>query len=634
MSNKRLGAILLSIPFLTLAAACGPSSEASSNTAIVSPSSEVTSAVTTSVEMVPAQTGLAEHVEYEFTGTMATSIGDAKVIADLFFDKTYSIIATVMTYSSKSSWGTWEYAAKVFTLTDTDNSLSFKTTVNDNTYSFTMDIKGTAVPMTAAMTGYKAITELHVDPNPSTTPTDPTLISTKKVVTVFKTEGADGFYVDFYDNGKLAVNNTQASQELGSGTWSYSEVEGLKIKVDDKDVTVAFKNDIYGFSISVHGYSRDYSITKAELVSDIERGGPAVKAADRYSATSDADWATLWADKESTDKGGEYVSANIYADATLDPQMETVVPKADFVPLEASKQGTIKRLDYTSYIYSYYYYNSIPESNWEKVYKTAYVYLPAGYDSTQKYDVYYLMHGAGGSEDDWFAMNCDGTTVRQGGDFMLMADTLISQGKIKPTIFVSATTNTDISVLKDGKARNSFNASYQNADFPYELENDLIPAVEAKYSTYAAGNVTHANLVATRDHRAFAGLSMGAYIVWNTMPKTIDVMSYYAPIANGCDTSSGAAGISSQKTAADKLFTEMTSGDNASYKMGYLFAACGKRDHTWDAHMPTVDEFYDKGKDSYFTYGDNFYSFNPADGTHSAKYFLLGVYDSMKVFFK
>jgi hypothetical protein len=67
MSNKRLGAILLSIPFLTLAAACGPSSEASSNTAIVSPSSEVTSAVTTSVEMVPAQTGLAEHVEYEFT---------------------------------------------------------------------------------------------------------------------------------------------------------------------------------------------------------------------------------------------------------------------------------------------------------------------------------------------------------------------------------------------------------------------------------------------------------------------------------------------------------------------------------------------------------------------------------------
>lgn len=42
-----------------------------------------------------------------------------------------------------------------------------------------------------------------------------------------------------------------------------------------------------------------------------------------------------------------------------------------------------------------------------------------------------------------------------------------------------------------------------------ELINDLIPAVESTYSTYAA-DTTPDGLRESRDHRAFCGFSMGS----------------------------------------------------------------------------------------------------------------------------
>ena len=64
-------------------------------------------------------------------------------------------------------------------------------------------------------------------------------------------------------------------------------------------------------------------------------------------------------------------------------QYTTPVPSEFFQA--ASQQGTIELLEYDSKDYTS---SSRPATR-----KPAYVYLPYGYDPTQKYDVIYLLHG-------------------------------------------------------------------------------------------------------------------------------------------------------------------------------------------------------------------------------------------------
>jgi enterochelin esterase-like enzyme len=67
-----------------------------------------------------------------------------------------------------------------------------------------------------------------------------------------------------------------------------------------------------------------------------------------------------------------------------------------------------------------------------KLRRRMYVYTPAGYeDSSQKYPVLYLLHGAGGDEDAWFNM----------GRASLIMDGLISDKKAKPMIVVMTNGN-------------------------------------------------------------------------------------------------------------------------------------------------------------------------------------------------
>ncbi len=112
--------------------------------------------------------------------------------------------------------------------------------------------------------------------------------------------------------------------------------------------------------------------------------------------------------------------------------------------------------------------------------KTAYVYLPHGYDPAQTYDLLILCHGIGGSEAEWGLPSGDSRVKR-------IMDNLIAAGEIRP--FLVVTPNG-----RAGKAGNE--AFYQ---FDRELRNDLLPALQERYA------------VDIRDrHRcAMAGLSMG-----------------------------------------------------------------------------------------------------------------------------
>ena len=106
------------------------------------------------------------------------------------------------------------------------------------------------------------------------------------------------------------------------------------------------------------------------------------------------------------------------------------------------------------------------------------------------------MHGRGGRTGEFFT-----------GSIKNMPDNLIEKDDIKPVIAVSPSfyndnTDTDFS--------SSVNTLRQ---FHKEFENDLMPAVEGKYHTYAK-DTTKKDLAASRDHRAFGGFSLGSVTTW------------------------------------------------------------------------------------------------------------------------
>ena len=113
------------------------------------------------------------------------------------------------------------------------------------------------------------------------------------------------------------------------------------------------------------------------------------------------------------------------------------------------------------------------------------VYTPPGYSSDRKYPVLYLLHGIGGDETEWqrFAKP----------DVLL--DNLLAEGKIVPMIVVMPNGRAQKNDRPEG---NIFAAAPAFATFERDLLDDVIPAIESRYSVQA-----------DREHRALAGLSMG-----------------------------------------------------------------------------------------------------------------------------
>ena len=128
----------------------------------------------------------------------------------------------------------------------------------------------------------------------------------------------------------------------------------------------------------------------------------------------------------------------------------------------------------------------------KEITKEANVYLPYGYSRDKKYNVLYLMHGIGGDEAEWGMVDEDSLVKR-------MMDNLIYYKEIEPFIVVTPNGRSTENCAREGSDYNSFYV------FGKELRSDLIPYMEAHYSTYAV----EGDPSASRMHRAMAGLSMG-----------------------------------------------------------------------------------------------------------------------------
>lgn len=113
------------------------------------------------------------------------------------------------------------------------------------------------------------------------------------------------------------------------------------------------------------------------------------------------------------------------------------------------------------------------------------VYTPPGYTTERKYPVLYLLHGIGGDETEW----------QRFAQPEVLLDNLIADGKAVPMIIVMPNGRAQKNDRAEG---NVFESAPAFAVFERDLLDDVIPAIESRYSTYT-----------DREHRALAGLSMG-----------------------------------------------------------------------------------------------------------------------------
>jgi enterochelin esterase-like enzyme len=152
--------------------------------------------------------------------------------------------------------------------------------------------------------------------------------------------------------------------------------------------------------------------------------------------------------------------------------------------------------------------------------RRVYIYTPPGYESGKaKYPVLYLLHGAGGDEDAW-------TTL---GRACQILDNLIAQGKAVPMLVVMTNGNSNQAAspgeapeIKENAAASSGPGGMLSGKFEESLVKDVVPFIEKHY-----------RVVADKDHRAIAGLSMGGFHTQNITNANPKMFSYIGVMSMG-----------------------------------------------------------------------------------------------------
>ncbi|MCR5803349.1 MAG: hypothetical protein K6G47_03715 [Clostridia bacterium] len=273
---------------------------------------------------------------------------------------------------------------------------------------------------------------------------------------------------------------------------------------------------------------------------------------------------------------------------------ESEIPTDYTMSFKGGESGTVEKITYTAKDYI---------GDGEGCEKSAFVYLPAGYDPEGQYNVIYLMHGIGGNEYEW-GLNLEASELK------FIFDNLIGNGDIDPVIVV--TPNGKALGCKHDQDMDSF------YNFGYELRNDLIPYIEENYATYAEFSADGYDLSATREHRAMAGLSMGGMQTINIgIGECMDLFSWFG--AFSAAPTSNAASV-----------TAATINDS-EYTVDYFYNICGTEDDiaysSASNAAKTLPDICDK-----MIPNENF-TWQQQEGGHDWPIWYLGIYNFAKIAF-
>lgn len=269
---------------------------------------------------------------------------------------------------------------------------------------------------------------------------------------------------------------------------------------------------------------------------------------------------------------------------------------------ETDHRGEVRRFSYDTQTYD--------EKESRPLRKGAWVYLPHGYDEGRQYDILYLLHGGGVNEDWWF---------KTFPDTVFMLDNMVERQICPPCIIVTPTYYRGEEEDRD--------AEYITEHFCHELRRDLIPAVESAFSTFAGRNVSEDNLVRTRSHRAFAGLSLGSMTTYRAaLYNNYDLFSWYGPFS-GCCGPKGDRGAE-----VERIVSTLAEGERRGLKLDYLFCCNGDRDIAYEEHREIMDKVLPLCPQ--LIPGENYDFYTIPGGVHDMKAWQLDLYHALQVFFR
>jgi enterochelin esterase family protein len=200
------------------------------------------------------------------------------------------------------------------------------------------------------------------------------------------------------------------------------------------------------------------------------------------------------------------------------------------------------------------------------------IYTPPGYDSgNARYPVFYLLHGGGDEDSGW-------STIGRAG---FIIDNLLAQKKAKPMIVVmpngSMPRPANAPPADAGAGRGAGAAGTTAQDrFASDLLKDIIPYVEKHY-----------RVLANKDNRAIAGLSMGGGQTLRVAPTNLDKFAYIGVWSSGV----------SQQAQADfeKRNAEFLDNPDKTNKMVKLFwIGVGAKDPLANASAKNLVELLNK----------------------------------------
>ncbi len=282
---------------------------------------------------------------------------------------------------------------------------------------------------------------------------------------------------------------------------------------------------------------------------------------------------------------------------------ETVFRKYDnkFYDEPSEKPGTVVRLDYTTDAYG------AEQPGWVNV------YLPYGYDQngTERYNIIYFLHGTNETQDSFIGMDKVKNAI----------DNMIEVGICEPFILVCPTYYYDYE-----------NRAIDMAAFSQkEMRNDIMPAVESTYRTFAE-TVDDAGFIASRDHRAFGGFSRGCYACWHQFFNSLDRAKWFLPFSANI-SSATEMGLDmpveeQMQLVKDALATQAEYRDSF-----YIFAACGgKRDMMYEVNAALMTALIADTED--FSFGLNpaennlYYCIsNELHTTELSRFYLYNAFD-------
>ena len=255
--------------------------------------------------------------------------------------------------------------------------------------------------------------------------------------------------------------------------------------------------------------------------------------------------------------------------AALAEEVTFATPEGYDRPREGIERGKIETFEY--------------DSTTVGLRRKAKIYTPPGYspeqkNPEQKYPVLYLLHGSGGDEEAWPAM----------GMANVIMDNLIADKKARPMIVVmpnaywNETASLDVAGTRPAPPPGVGGGTQDYAAHERAIVDDIVPFVERHFRTLPG-----------REHRALAGLSMGAAISANVGLKRLDVFGSVGLMSAGMfGNSTNAAtvpppGAMILETIAPGL---LTTPADTNKKLGVFFFACGTEDTRIQYYTKAVDE--------------------------------------------